>query len=151
MASAQRTSMLTEAREREMRASSSVSHKQQSVIWWVRRDLRLFDNPALLAAIATGSAVVRKNKTNMEARILSVFLSIYVSVRVCVCVCVCEEASLSLVRGTRSAYFLQVVEIVHNGTCVQDVLLNDDEQEDVRTCTPVRDADWKEKSTDDKT
>ena len=151
MASAQRTSMLTEAREREMRASSSVSHKQQSVIWWVRRDLRLFDNPALLAAIATGSAVVRKNKTNMEARILSVFLSIYVSVRVCVCVCVCEEASLSLVRGTRSAYFLQVVEIVHNGTCVQDVLLNDDEQEDVRTCTPVRDADWREKSTDDKT
>ena len=118
MASAQRTSMLTEAREREMRASSSVSHKQQSVIWWVRRDLRLFDNPALLAAIATGSAVVRKNKTNMEARILSVFLSIYVSVRVCVCVCVCVEASLSLVRGTRSAYFLQVVEIVHNGTCV---------------------------------
>ena len=151
MASAQRTSMLTEAREREMRASSSVSHKQQSVIWWVRRDLRLFDNPALLAAIATGSAVVRKNKTNMEARILSVFLSIYVSVRVCVCVCVCVEASLSLVRGTRSAYFLQVVEIVHNGTCVQDVLLNDDEQEDVRTCTPVRDADWREKSTDDKT
>ncbi len=29
-----------------------------TAIWWIRRDLRLTDNPALTAALATGGAVI---------------------------------------------------------------------------------------------
>src|SRR5689334_6579069 len=33
-------------------------HDQSPVIWWLRQDLRLADNPALVAAIKTGAPVI---------------------------------------------------------------------------------------------
>jgi len=36
----------------------SATHKDGAVIWWIRRDLRLADNPALEAALATGHKII---------------------------------------------------------------------------------------------
>ena len=35
------------------------AEKPPVVVYWLRRDFRLFDNPALLAALSTGATVVR--------------------------------------------------------------------------------------------